>query len=249
MGEASGEAHFARRQLLNCAMLASGAFLASLRSHATPLVNFPPLGPPPPPKCLLKGASVLAAGGPSKVENLKVGDLLPTLLRGLRLIEWIGRFPIARSDPSTPWPKDARAVRIARSALTPNVLQFYGFARVVERDGSTIDQATCFDQDDSAEGHTHGHAAAEAVPCLPVLSPRRRERGLKALLRSALSSAYRRRRIASIRAQLAERARVLSGDTGIALHPWEEPRSAREALMLVQSNSWFSTLWCEFSGG
>ena len=40
---------------------------------------------------------------------------------GLRPIQWIGRYPIKRSDPSKPWVKDALPVRIARSALAPDV--------------------------------------------------------------------------------------------------------------------------------
>ena len=40
---------------------------------------------------------------------------------GLRPIQWIGHYPIKKSDPAKPWPKDARPVRIARSALAPNL--------------------------------------------------------------------------------------------------------------------------------
>ena len=40
---------------------------------------------------------------------------------GLRAVQWIGRYPIRRSDPTKPWVKDALPVRIARSALAPNV--------------------------------------------------------------------------------------------------------------------------------
>ncbi len=40
---------------------------------------------------------------------------------GNRPIQWIGQFPIKKSNPSKPWPKDARPVRIARSALAPDI--------------------------------------------------------------------------------------------------------------------------------
>jgi hypothetical protein len=73
--------------------------------------------------CFLKGAAVTTASGDRKVEELAIGDLLPTMFGGTRPIQWIGRFPIKRSDPSKPWPKEARPVRIARSALAPNVPQ------------------------------------------------------------------------------------------------------------------------------
>jgi hypothetical protein len=39
---------------------------------------------------------------------------------GLRPVQWIGRYPFKKSDPSKPWVKDALPVRIARSALGLN---------------------------------------------------------------------------------------------------------------------------------
>ena len=42
---------------------------------------------------------------------------------GMRPVQWIGRYPLKKSDPSKPWVKDARPVRIARSALAPGVPQ------------------------------------------------------------------------------------------------------------------------------
>jgi len=87
----------------------------------------PPGGPPGPPggpaQCFLRGTTIRTADGYCKIEELAVGDLLPTVLGGLRPIQWIGHYPIKKSDPSKPWPKDARPVRIARSALAPNVPQ------------------------------------------------------------------------------------------------------------------------------
>ena len=47
--------------------------------------------------------------------------MLPTRFGGLRPVQWIGRYPIRRSDPTKPWVKDALPVRIARSALAPDV--------------------------------------------------------------------------------------------------------------------------------
>jgi Hint domain len=83
----------------------------------------PPGGPPDPPQCFLRGTTIRTAEGNRKIEELAVGDLLPTMFGGSRPIQWIGHFPIKKSDPSKPWPKDARPVRIARSALAPNVPQ------------------------------------------------------------------------------------------------------------------------------
>ena len=47
--------------------------------------------------------------------------MLPTMFGGMRPIQWIGRFPVKKSDPSKPWVKDVMPIRIARSALAPDV--------------------------------------------------------------------------------------------------------------------------------
>ena len=72
-------------------------------------------------KCFLKGMKIQTAEGEHKVEDLAIGDLLPTMFGGLRPVQWIGRYPIKKSDPSKPWVKDALPVRIACSALAPDV--------------------------------------------------------------------------------------------------------------------------------
>jgi Hint domain len=72
-------------------------------------------------KCFLKGMKIQTAEGERKVEDLAIGDLLPTMFGGLRPVQWIGRYPIKKSDPSKPWVKDALPVRIACSALAPDV--------------------------------------------------------------------------------------------------------------------------------
>ena len=87
------------------------------RSRATP-------GPTAvPPHCLLRGKNIQTTEGARKIEELAIGDLLPTMFGGARPIQWIGRYPIKKSDPSKPWPNNGRPVRIARSALAPNVPQ------------------------------------------------------------------------------------------------------------------------------
>jgi Hint domain len=70
--------------------------------------------------CFLKGTSIRAAEGERKVEDLAIGDLVPTVFGGARPIQWIGRYTLRKSDPSKPWARDARPVRIARSALGPD---------------------------------------------------------------------------------------------------------------------------------
>jgi hypothetical protein len=74
-----------------------------------------------PQNCFLKGTTIRTVGGDRKIEDLAIGDLVPTMFGGLRPIQWIGRYPLKKSDPSRPWVKDALPVRIACSALAPNV--------------------------------------------------------------------------------------------------------------------------------
>jgi Hint domain len=71
--------------------------------------------------CFLKGTKIRTAEGERKIEDLAIGDLLPTRFGGLRPVQWIGRYPFKKRDSSKPWVKDALPVRITRSALGPDV--------------------------------------------------------------------------------------------------------------------------------
>ena len=71
--------------------------------------------------CLLRGTNIQTTTGQRKIEDLAIGDLLPTVFGGIRPIQWIGRYPIKKSNPAKPWVKDALPVRIARSAVAPGV--------------------------------------------------------------------------------------------------------------------------------
>lgn len=73
--------------------------------------------------CFLKGTVIRTADGERRIEDLKAGDLLPTMFGGPRPVQWIGRYRLKKSDPSKAWVEDALPVRIARSALAPNVPQ------------------------------------------------------------------------------------------------------------------------------
>ena len=131
-----------RRSIIRTGAVAASAIatLASVKSGVAgppgppggpPGPGGPPAGPPGPPdppppgsaRCFVRGTRIRTTGGYRKIEDLAAGDLLPTMFGGARPIEWIGRFPIKKSNPSKPWPKDALPVRIARSALAPNVPQ------------------------------------------------------------------------------------------------------------------------------
>ena len=73
------------------------------------------------PNCFLKGTTIRTVSGDRKIEDLAVGGLLPTMFSGLRPVQWIGRYSFKKSDPAKAWVKEALPVRIARSALAPNV--------------------------------------------------------------------------------------------------------------------------------
>jgi hypothetical protein len=110
------EEHRTRRNMLRmAAILGSAAGAAALAkvslAHATIA----------PPKCLLRGTSIQTAIGERKVEELAIGDLLPTVFGGVRPIQWIGRYPMKKSDSSRPWVKTALPVRVAHSALAPDL--------------------------------------------------------------------------------------------------------------------------------
>jgi hypothetical protein len=71
--------------------------------------------------CFLRGTRIRTADGDRKIEDLAVGDLLPSHFGGIQPIQWIGRYSYKRSDPTKPWVRDVLPVRVARSALGPNV--------------------------------------------------------------------------------------------------------------------------------
>jgi len=71
--------------------------------------------------CFLKGTTIRTANGDREVEDLSVGDLLPTVFGGLTPIQWIGRYSLKKSDPTKAWVKNVLPVQIARSALGPDV--------------------------------------------------------------------------------------------------------------------------------
>jgi len=71
--------------------------------------------------CFLKGTNIRTADGERKIEDLAVGDLLPTVFEGMCPIQWIGYYPYKRSDRAKPWVTDVLPVRIARSAVSLDV--------------------------------------------------------------------------------------------------------------------------------
>jgi hypothetical protein len=73
------------------------------------------------PSCFLRGTVIRTAEGNGKIEDLAVGDLLPTVFGGVCPIQWVGRCRYRKSDPVKPWARNVMPIRIAHSALGPNV--------------------------------------------------------------------------------------------------------------------------------
>ena len=71
--------------------------------------------------CFLKGTTVRTAEGDRKIEDLAVGDLLPTIFGGISPIQWIGRYRFKKSNREKAWVKQIRPIRIAQSALAPGM--------------------------------------------------------------------------------------------------------------------------------
>ena len=97
-----------RRNIIRMGAIGASAVVANLGT-----INPSTAGPTttaPRAHCLLRGTTIWTASGSRNVEDLAIGDLLPTMFGGLRPIQWIGHYPIKKSDPSKPWPKDARVI-------------------------------------------------------------------------------------------------------------------------------------------
>src|ERR1700761_9237037 len=108
------EIEHSRRNLTKAALVGVGAFLALLaKPNAASAAKAP--------TCFLKGTKIRTLVGDRKVETLAIGDLLPTASGVTRPIRWIGRYECKKSDPSKAWANHVRPVRVARSALAPNV--------------------------------------------------------------------------------------------------------------------------------
>jgi len=71
--------------------------------------------------CFLRGTTIRTTERDRKIEDLVVGDLLPTVFGGMRRIQWIGRYPFRRSNPAKAWVRDVLPVRVVRSALGPDI--------------------------------------------------------------------------------------------------------------------------------
>jgi hypothetical protein len=73
------------------------------------------------PACFLRGTKIRTALGERSVEDLAVGDMLPTVFGGTRPIQWVARYRRTRSDTSKPWLKHVQPICIKSSALAAGV--------------------------------------------------------------------------------------------------------------------------------
>ena len=83
-----------RRNMIKMGAIAASAIVASLASVKSGLAG-PGPGPGPGrrrgpggPHCFLRGTTILTADGGRRIEDLAIGDLLPTVFGGIRPIQW-----------------------------------------------------------------------------------------------------------------------------------------------------------------
>jgi hypothetical protein len=115
--------HRSRRNLITIGAITASALLTNAKAaHAVPGGNGRGralgLGNG---HCFLRGTTIRTADGHRKIEDLAAGDPLPTVFGGIRPIQWIARYRYKKSGSTQAWVKDVLPVRIARSALGPEV--------------------------------------------------------------------------------------------------------------------------------
>jgi hypothetical protein len=93
------------------AVLAGGKRTRALTPSVSPVVRH----------CFVRGTTILTAQGGKRIEDLAVGDFLPTVFGRMRPIQWIGRYPFKKGDWTTAWVEDVLPVRVVRSAFGPDV--------------------------------------------------------------------------------------------------------------------------------
>jgi hypothetical protein len=113
-----------RRNLIKAGLVggsAIGAYLSKMNSAAANCGNNGKDVGKGCEQCFLKGTMIRTADRDRKIEDLAPGDLLPTVFGGIRSIQSIRSYTVKRSDPTKAWAKDVLPVRIARSALGPDM--------------------------------------------------------------------------------------------------------------------------------
>lgn len=72
-------------------------------------------------QCFLKGTRIRTVHGERNVEDLAIGDLLPTVFGGERPVKWIAQYRRTKVDRGQPWAKRVQPIRIMKSALSPDI--------------------------------------------------------------------------------------------------------------------------------
>ena len=75
--------------------------------------------PGPAPSCFLRGTQVWTPSGESKVEDLRINDLVVTSSGEAKPIQWVWRRRFERQSGQE-WAEEIAPIRVAQSALGPN---------------------------------------------------------------------------------------------------------------------------------
>jgi Hint domain len=67
--------------------------------------------------CFLKGTTIRTVAANRKVEDLVMGDLLPTVFGGMRPTQWIGRYPVKRNSAKG-WVRDVLPINFKSKLVT-----------------------------------------------------------------------------------------------------------------------------------
>jgi Hint domain len=71
--------------------------------------------------CFLKGTLIDTPDGQKKVEDLLIGDLVTTIGRAARPVQFISAYSYRKADPSRDWVADVKPVVVRKSAISDNV--------------------------------------------------------------------------------------------------------------------------------
>jgi hypothetical protein len=153
--------------------------------------------------CFLKGTTVRTADGNRKIEDLAVGDLLPTIFGGISPIQWIGRYRFKKSNREKAWVKQIRPIRIAQSALAPGMPHadlYLTQTHAVLIDGVLVE----------AGNRRYGPASSDEPLCAPRIYYEYTRGEIKSCFRSAISPWIdRRKKVDIIRDKLDARGIAL----------------------------------------
>lgn len=105
---------FLTRNLLAIGVIAAGSMKSKSASASTSWAEAAGC-------CLLRGTKIRTLDGDRNIEDIAAGDVLPTLFGGTRIVQWIGHYSYRRSDAAKPWVQEVRPIRVARSAIAPNI--------------------------------------------------------------------------------------------------------------------------------